>query len=570
MDSTPDYIALSYTWEGQVPTEPVSIDGRISMITKNLHDALFTLRDEIRDKAHGFVWNDSTCINQQDDIEKSSQVALMMRIYSRATCVFAWLGMPSNGSDFAMARIRITAQNFFLLWRANESSISTALANVNTERLLLSADAHGKAPRAWPEVAHLLRRTWFTRAWVIQEVSRNKQVIIFWGSKGIDLEDLCLFLVTDTQLATFQGNEGFNMAPTTDRRVDSLIAIRLQVLQDGGYSLLEALHKLSLYNCAKGHDKVYAALGLVRDLPMDAIRPDYSKSVVEVYVDVVRYYLGSAAIDHQLDFLGMILRPAPDLERLRPNVFGVWLGDESDRAPTWVPDWRMRFSGSHLPKTVGGGEFVGGKVYDASKGSETNVSIENRTLLVKGIFVDYIASNYPIVQAEDFSFAVQKNWRPLNSTDEYPTGETVDNAFLCTLVADAEWHSDSTAAHRGYSADLSVLDVLGDLGGMSSNGAESLERNKLLFSILCATTFHRFIQTEKGYMGLAPAAAAVGDKICVLFGGQVLYVLRQNKDVETHEFIGECYVHGLMDGQAMDMPTQDDEAKPEPEMFVLV
>lgn len=47
-------------------------------------------------------------------------------------------------------------------------------------------------------------------------------------------------------------------------------------------------------------------------------------------------------------------------------------------------------------------------------------------------------------------------------------------------------------------------------------------------------------------MGLASAATAIGDKICIFFGGQVLYVLRERGEGK-HEFIGECYVHGLME-----------------------
>jgi len=35
-------------------------------------------------------------------------------------------------------------------------------------------------------------------------------------------------------------------------------------------------------------------------------------------------------------------------------------------------------------------------------------------------------------------------------------------------------------------------------------------------------------------MGLAPAAAAVGDQFCVFFGGQVLYLLTQKGILSTN------------------------------------
>ena len=59
------------------------------------------------------------------------------------------------------------------------------------------------------------------------------------------------------------------------------------------------------------------------------------------------------------------------------------------------------------------------------------------------------------------------------------------------------------------------------------------------------------MRTRDGYMGLVPAAARVGDEICVFFGGQVLYVMRErNRCPGAWEFIGECYVDNMMDGRA--------------------
>jgi len=37
---------------------------------------------------------------------------------------------------------------------------------------------------------------------------------------------------------------------------------------------------------------------------------------------------------------------------------------------------------------------------------------------------------------------------------------------------------------------------------------------------------------------------------CIFFGGRVLYVIRSRENGH-YEFIGECYVHGVMDGEAV-------------------
>ena len=43
-----------------------------------------------------------------------------------------------------------------------------------------------------------------------------------------------------------------------------------------------------------------------------------------------------------------------------------------------------------------------------------------------------------------------------------------------------------------------------------------------------------------------------GDNISILFGGQVPFILRQHG--ETYQLKSECYVHGVMDGEAMKHP----------------
>jgi len=47
-----------------------------------------------------------------------------------------------------------------------------------------------------------------------------------------------------------------------------------------------------------------------------------------------------------------------------------------------------------------------------------------------------------------------------------------------------------------------------------------------------------------------------GDIICVLLSGPTPYVLRPNLSGTAYIFIGECYVHGLMNAEALDMRDQ--------------
>ena len=59
----------------------------------------------------------------------------------------------------------------------------------------------------------------------------------------------------------------------------------------------------------------------------------------------------------------------------------------------------------------------------------------------------------------------------------------------------------------------------------------------------------RLILTCKRYMGLAAEHVRVGDIVAVFFGAQMPLVLR--KVDEHYLLVGEAYVHGIMDGEAM-------------------
>ena len=72
--------------------------------------------------------------------------------------------------------------------------------------------------------------------------------------------------------------------------------------------------------------------------------------------------------------------------------------------------------------------------------------------------------------------------------------------------------------------------------------------------LACARLFcpnRRFVVTQKGYCGLAPAAVREDDVLVVLFGGNTPYFLRPHEG--DYLFLGEGYTHGLMQGEAIDM-----------------
>src|SRR5205085_4347622 len=53
----------------------------------------------------GYFWVDALCIDQNNTVEKNSQVAKMKDIYERSTKIVVWLGYEDDDSNLAMDTI---------------------------------------------------------------------------------------------------------------------------------------------------------------------------------------------------------------------------------------------------------------------------------------------------------------------------------------------------------------------------------------------------------------------------------------------------------------------------------
>ncbi|KAK5122281.1 hypothetical protein LTR85_004192 [Meristemomyces frigidus] len=63
--------------------------------------------------------------------------------------------------------------------------------------------------------------------------------------------------------------------------------------------------------------------------------------------------------------------------------------------------------------------------------------------------------------------------------------------------------------------------------------------------------------TDNGYLGTGPEGLYVGDVVCVLYGGNVPYILRKVGNQGHYKFIGDAYVPGIMHGEAMNAGFQE-------------
>lgn len=104
--SSGGYQALSYVWGSRdQPFQAIVVDEHTSSIsigtiplTQNLRDAIYNLRDA-KYLATKRFWIDQICINQEDDQEKSSQVALMGEIYNHADRIITYVGTAGDEEE---------------------------------------------------------------------------------------------------------------------------------------------------------------------------------------------------------------------------------------------------------------------------------------------------------------------------------------------------------------------------------------------------------------------------------------------------------------------------------------
>lgn len=69
-----------------------------------------------------------------------------------------------------------------------------------------------------------------------------------------------------------------------------------------------------------------------------------------------------------------------------------------------------------------------------------------------------------------------------------------------------------------------------------------------------AVLHNRFFITSSGLPGIGPTTTKVGDTVAVLTGANMPFVLRKGVSMDLqnpYTVVGVCYVHGIMDGEAV-------------------
>ncbi len=277
-------------------------------------------------------------------------------------------------------------------------------------------------------------------------------------------------------------------------------------------------------------DKIFALLGLV--IEPSELSADYTRSKEDVYKWLARSIIER---DSCLDVLsGVQGKPGQGLS-------------------SWVPDWSQPPVSDVLGRPGGWR-----KIFNANNNytSLAIFSAESSIMTVAGTAVDMvcaISEEYRLNNLD--SRSTLQIWdQEAKILDSYPTGQTVSVAFLETLTAfpRSKRYEKPHMVVEMFSQSWRSrwLDEVSPLDVAYTSSIAAKEAHIFNERVIKACNGRRLFRTQKGYVGLGPKDIRNGDIVSVLLGGQVPFILRKLED--TYILIGESYIHGIMNGEALD------------------
>ncbi|KAI0155796.1 heterokaryon incompatibility protein-domain-containing protein [Pestalotiopsis sp. NC0098] len=284
ISTCPPYIALSYVWGEDEPSNTIFVNGQDFFIRDNLSYVLPRLANLREDggtskfqRPESHFWIDDICINQNDTKERNHQVELMKDIFTSASLTAAWLGPDEE----------------------------------NLHPLTLPLYKYDRDVN----LGRLARNPYFRRMWIVQEVILSRDIWVMCGS-GIctwgDLKAYCSIdgdidlihkvagsdIIGNYWFHGWAGYEKLNFRNAEGAAMDSLANLNSVLWSRASHKLRPPTLADLLYlyldrECRDPRDRVYALLGLLlpETLEANALPVDYDISLEDLFEMVCKYSL---------------------------------------------------------------------------------------------------------------------------------------------------------------------------------------------------------------------------------------------------------------------------------------
>ena len=320
--------------------------------------------------------------------------------------------------------------------------------------------------------------------------------------------------------------------------------------------LLELLQDFRNRQSSEQVDKLYATFSLAEEIASmsegsfdSLIEPDYRKSVRDVYANATIYLI--------IEYGNLLVL----------SQAGGCLKSSDPSWPSWVPVWfeeKPSMEYWSLSKE---------NLHDADGGEPMMIGIPQQKgqLVLQGIEFDAIQSygdrltsygfGYETYQEErDFVMSAWNIFAAQTNHERHPYGnlEHLLRAFMFCMTAGFSSGSKSAESDPDYTQIATTWFFEHARGiPMTSVLQRALwtvlpkpDSGRFHEAFVRACNDRRFFVTKKGYMGMAPESTKEGDLVAIIFGGKVPYIIRSTEN--GYRFIGDCYVPGLMKGEAVD------------------
>lgn len=575
--STPYFVALSYCWGTNVKDHTLHTpEGTIS-ITSSLNQALRNIRDL---NSPLYLWVDAVCINQDDAEEKESSVKYMGQVYARAQCVIVHLGEADEHQYRGFELLEAYTAMYSVANGFNDPAARQLALTINS-----STD--------WEPLRAIYRRPWFRRAWVAQEFMHARELVFVLGKWRGPWEALWLPLTIGTERLPEGGTESISKSS-----VFSLVQTR-----DRSQAYLDFKRGYSLFFCL-GHAKMDRKSGETTPPEVD----DYDGLKIQMLFNALTAMRGREATDPRDNIYAFISLIYPQevlpwltnnlpisysmsttkvavrygymmVERLHGDVLYSAGLSQQQRSPTewptWVPDWsapnhsghrfwcsnaaeRGRYKASKDHKFSArlaentGELIVKGSVVDGIKHVGTFdqwATFSNINDAMKAFFIDCIAVLNECSSPEIYEQAISKGvlGRVIMANSLLDGTEPPSTLFIAfsILISSLAFTLGREQIPERLRQIVEAEEFMKELDPLLKRVSINLQSR-----LLCVT--------ENGHLGLAAYGTRPGDVVAILMGCNVPFILRNIKQEgssgSTGPFwlIGEAYVHGIMDGKAVD------------------
>lgn len=566
LEDCPTFEAISYVWGDATDRVPTSCSGYDFQVTKSLTAALGRFRYADCDR---LLWADAICINQEDLIERGNQVRLMWQIYEQCQGVLVWLGSEDETTKSALALLERIVEEAY---RNHGNSVPTLTSWLDYDSFV-EFDASGQLPAAdspqWLPVKAIFSRAWFGRTWVVQEVNASKNVSVFCGGCTIPWQHLgiaALWIHRQVMKDDFKQWHIFEEG----NLFEATMMFDKAWLEDSDF--LASLNLFRALFATDPRDKVFALLNLASFADVsDRISPEYTRTPVDVYRSIVEL---SLSYHENLNILSYIHHDDP--------LPTDW--------PTWVPRWDVApAAGSLIRHTESDRYFACG---DDLKLSDFGYNFEAESLALSGQLLGNITqisetitakhiqeipdtnsqTRHPVRDFLNIQLTGLKNYHKEDRTVLLVirlchTMTIGENSNYEDITRDSD--PDRKILHRHF-ADFAAYMTRFDPTSPSLqeiaevfNNEDDYDGDASNFEVAASRVCddRRLFLFGDEYIGIGPKSMRPGDQLHILFGGQMLYVLRPVGDY--HHFVGECFVDGLMFGSGLQTNEQGEQIRQE-------